>query len=149
MDTNGAIHAGPRIIRNKAGEKGGGVLFDGDVAKLDKALRTIAQGNNATFDPEISTPLQRIDIVGDKFVQLASRRNRTDTLNITVKLTGHLGVSSGGVHVQVSLGQVIRIRCTSHYVLMHRITFCQLDRRMIITCTLSVRVAEDQVPLFS
>jgi hypothetical protein len=59
-------------------------------------------GNNAMFDVDISTPLQRIDTLSEKFVHLASRRNRTDTLIIVVKLTGHLGVPSGGVPVQVS-----------------------------------------------
>jgi hypothetical protein len=78
-------------------------MFAWQDAKVDNALRTIATGNNATFDVDISTPLQRIDTLSEAFVHLASMRNRTDTLTILVKLTGQLGVPSGGMRVQVSV----------------------------------------------
>lgn len=106
------LQKGPRIFGNSAGGKGGGVLFSGDHARIDPALRTIAMGNNATFDLDISTPLRSIDALGGGFLQLASRRNRTDTLTILVKLTGHLGVPSGGVRVQVrGHGYLIKGAC--------------------------------------
>lgn len=89
---------------------GGGVLFDGEHPRIDKALLTVATGNNATFDPDISTPLERIITQSDTFVRLASRRNRNETLTIRVKLIGRLGVASGGVRVQVRVGAMPRER---------------------------------------
>jgi hypothetical protein len=93
----------PRISGNTAGEKGGGVRFGGETARLDPALLVIATGNNAKFDPDISTPLESIVTLSDRFVRLASRKNsKNETLTIIVKLIGRLGVASGGVNVQVT-----------------------------------------------
>lgn len=93
----------PRISENTAGEKGGGVRFGGDYARLDPALLVIATGNNAKFDPDISTPLESIVTLSDHFVRLASRKSsKNETLTVVVKLIGRLGVASGGVQVQVS-----------------------------------------------
>jgi hypothetical protein len=110
-----ATRSGPHIYGNQAGGKGGGVMFAGQDAKLDKAMRTIATGNNAMFDVDISTPLHRIEILSEAFAHLASMRNRTDTLTIVVKLTGHLGVPSGGMRVQVSVINQF-ITCTTYFL---------------------------------
>lgn len=45
-----ATPRGPRIFGNRAGGKGGGVLFDGEKARIDKALRTIARGGWLLWD---------------------------------------------------------------------------------------------------